>query len=145
MNEQSGMKLKKPVVTHIKGFLLVVAICTSAVFAQELATGPTDPVELEAFMDGLIGAHLEAYNIAGATVSVVKDGALFFGKGYGYADINEKKRVTADETLFRIGSISKLFVWTAIMQLVEQEKLDLQADINTFLTDFKIPAVWLIR
>jgi len=139
MNGQSGMKLKKNVVTHIKGFLLVVVICTSSIFAQELATGPTDPVELEAFMDGLIGAHLEAYNIAGATVSVVKDGALFFAKGYGYADVDEKKRVIADETLFRIGSISKLFVWTAIMQLVEQGKLDLNADINTYLTDLKIP------
>ena len=139
MNERSGMKLKKQVVRRTKGFLLVVAICTSVVFAQESALGPTDPAELEAFMDGLIGAQLEAYDIAGATVSVVKDGDLFFAKGYGYADIDEKKRVIADETIFRIGSISKLFVWTAIMQLVEQGKLDLSADINTYLTDLKIP------
>ncbi len=139
MNERSGMKLKKQVVRRTKGFLLVVAICTSVVFAQESAPGPTNPAELEAFMDGLIRAHLEVYNIAGATVSVVKDGALFFAKGYGYADINEKKRVTPDETLFRIGSISKLFVWTAVMQLVEKGKLDLHADINTYLADFKIP------
>ena len=139
MKELSGIKLKKPTVILIKGFLLVMAICTSAVFSRELSTGPTDPVELEAFMDGIIGAHLDAYNIAGATVSVVKDGDLFFAKGYGYANINEKTNVRADETLFRIGSISKLFVWTAIMQLVEQGKLDLNTDINTYLSDFKIP------
>ena len=139
MNDRSGMKLKKQLVRRTKGLLLVVAICTSVVFTQESAPGPTDPAELEAFMDGFIRAQLEAYEIAGATVSVVKDGALFFAKGYGYADVDEKKRVIADETLFRIGSISKLFVWTAIMQLVEQGKLDLNADINTYLTDFKIP------
>ncbi|MCP4258964.1 MAG: serine hydrolase [Planctomycetes bacterium] len=139
MNELSGIKLKKPTVILIKGFLFLIAICTSTVFAQGLSTGPTNPVELEAFMDGFIGAHLETHHIAGATVSLVKDGDLFFAKGYGYADVNEKKRVIADETLFRIGSISKLFVWTAIMQLVEQGKLDLNADINTYLNDFKIP------
>ncbi|MHA2315530.1 MAG: serine hydrolase domain-containing protein [Candidatus Hermodarchaeia archaeon] len=139
MNELGDIRLKKPVVTHIKGFLLVMVICTSAVFAQELSTGPVDPIELEAFMDGYIGAHLEAHHIAGATVSVVKDGDLFFAKGYGYANINEKKDVKADETLFRIGSISKLFVWTAIMQLVEQGKLDLNSNINRYLSDFKIP------
>ena len=137
MKELSGIKLKKPTVIIIKGFLLLMAICTSTVFSQELSTGPTDPIELEAFMDGFIGAHLEAYNIAGATVSVVKNDALFFSKGYGYADVDEKKRVIADETLFRIGSISKLFVWTAIMQLVEQGKLDLNTDINTYLSDLK--------
>jgi len=139
MNERSAMKLKDPMMTRMKGFLLVVAIGVSTVSAEEPATGPTDPVELEAFMDGLVGAHLEAYDIAGAAVSVVKDGTLFFAKGYGYADVDEKKCVVADETLFRIGSISKLFVWTAIMQLVEQGKLDLNADINTYLTDFTIP------
>ncbi len=133
------MKLKKQVVRRTKGLLLVVAICTSVVFAQGSAPGPTDPAELEAFMDGFIRAQLEAYDIAGATVSVVKDGSLFFAKGYGYADVDEKKRVTPDETLFRIGSISKLFVWTAVMQLVEKGKLDLHADINTYLADFKIP------
>jgi len=139
MKEISDIKLKKPVAILIKGFLLVVTICTSAVFAQELSTGPTDPIELEAFMDGFIGAHLKAHNIAGATVSVVKDGALFFAKGYGYADISEKRHVRANRTLFRIASISKLFVWTSIMQLVEQGKLDLNTDINTYLSDFKIP------
>ncbi len=107
--------------------------------ARHPATGPTDRAELEAFMDGIVAAQLEAYHIAGATVAVVKDGALFFAKGYGYADLNERKRVQADKTLFRIASISKLFVWTAVMQLVEQGKLDLNTDINTYLTHFKIP------
>jgi CubicO group peptidase (beta-lactamase class C family) len=83
--------------------------------------------------------QLERENIAGAVVLVVKDGAIFFAKGYGYSDVEKKAPVTVDATLFRPGSISKLFTWTAVMQLVEQGKLDLDRDINEYL-DFKIPA-----
>jgi CubicO group peptidase (beta-lactamase class C family) len=71
-------------------------------------------------------------------VVVVKDGAILLEKGYGYADVAERKPVDPERTLFRAGSVSKLFTWTAVMQLVEQGKLDLDTDINTYL-DFKIP------
>lgn len=94
--------------------------------------------DLEAFLDGLLPLQLRRDDIAGATVSVVKDGKLFFAKGYGYADVEKKKPVSARDTLFRPGSVSKLFTWTAIMQLFEQGKLDLDADVNNYL-DFKIP------
>jgi CubicO group peptidase (beta-lactamase class C family) len=61
-------------------------------------------------------------------VSVVKDGQVLFQKGYGYADFEAKKPVLPDQTLFRPGSISKLFTATAVMQLVEQGKVDLDRD-----------------
>jgi len=102
--------------------------------------GPTDPQELEAFLDDFITAQLEEDHIPGATISVVKDGELFFAKGYGLADMETQKPVIADQTLFGIGSASKLFTWTAVMQLWEQGKVDLNADINTYLKDFQIPA-----
>lgn len=104
-----------------------------------LIKGPTDPIELETFLDGLLTAQMEALHIAGATLVVVKDGDIFFTKGYGYADVANKEPVIPDETLFRPGSISKLFTWTAVMQLYEQGQLDLDADINTYLKDFQIP------
>ena len=100
--------------------------------------GPTDPAELEAFLDELFAKQMEEYHIAGAAVSVVKDGKLFFAKGYGYADLEKRIPVDPEQTIFRIGSVTKLFTWTAVMQLVEQGKLDLDADINTYL-DFRIP------
>ena len=100
--------------------------------------GPTDPAELEAFMDDLLGRQMEDHHIAGAAVSVVKDGKLFFAKGYGYANLEKGIPVDPEQTSFRIGSVTKLFTWTAVMQLVEQGKLDLDADINTYL-DFRIP------
>lgn len=101
--------------------------------------GPKDPQELESFLDGLLTAQLEGLHIAGATLVVVKNGEIFFKKGYGYADVENKKPVSPDETLFRPGSVSKLFTWTAVMQLYEQGKLDLDADVNSYLPDFKIP------
>ncbi|MBS1867225.1 MAG: beta-lactamase family protein, partial [Acidobacteria bacterium] len=94
--------------------------------------------DLEPFLDGLMPAQLERENIAGAVISVVKDGKLLFAKGYGYADVEKRRPVTADATLFRPGSISKLFTWTAVMQLVEQKKLDLDKDVNGYI-DFTIP------
>ena len=111
--------------------------------ASSTPKGPTVARELtasdvEAFLDGLVPTQLGRDDIAGATIAVVKDGKLLFAKGYGYSDYKLKKPVSATETLFRPGSVSKLFTWTAVMQLYEQGKINLDADVNTYL-DFKIP------
>ena len=94
--------------------------------------------DLEAFLDGLMPAQLNREDIAGAVVAVVKDGKVLFAKGYGYSDMEKRTPVTPDATLFRPGSISKLFTWTSVMQLSEQGKLDLDKDVNEYI-DFKIP------
>jgi CubicO group peptidase (beta-lactamase class C family) len=99
----------------------------------------SDPKELESFLDGIMNAHLKDNHIPGATLAVVKDGKIFFQKGYGYADIDKRVPVDPNTTLFRPGSVSKLFTWTAVMQMSEQGKLDLNADVNKYLTYFKIP------
>ncbi|HEU6452632.1 MAG TPA: serine hydrolase domain-containing protein [Gemmatimonadaceae bacterium] len=110
----------------------------AATVAPAPQRGVRDAAELEAFIDGVMAGQLRRQHVAGATVSVVKDGKLLFAKGYGYADVEKRKPVNPATTLFRIGSVSKLFTWTAVMQLVEQGKLDLDTDINKYL-DFKIP------
>ena len=115
-----------------------VAAARNVPAAPSQRQGPTDSRELEAFLDDLIGRQMEEYHIAGAAVSVVKDGKLFFAKGYGYADLEGETHVDPETTMFRIGSVGKTLTWTAVMQLVEQGKLDLDADINTYL-DFRIP------
>lgn len=94
--------------------------------------------DVEAFLNGIMPLQLAREDIAGATIAIVKDGKLLFARGYGYADVKAKKPVVAEETLFRTGSVGKLFTWTAVMQLVEQGKLDLNRDVNEYL-DFKIP------
>ena len=94
--------------------------------------------DCEEFFDLLINDQLAREDIAGAVIGVVKDGQIIVAKGYGYTDISKRIPATADASLFRIGSISKLMTWTAAMQLVEQKKLSLDEDVNTYL-DFKIP------
>jgi CubicO group peptidase (beta-lactamase class C family) len=106
--------------------------------APTVGQGPTDPAELEIFLDDFFATAIEEYHIAGAAVAVVKDGKLFFTKGYGYKDIEHRILVDPEQTMFRIGSNTKPFTWTAVMQLAEQGKVDLDADINTYL-DFRIP------
>ena len=123
--------------------VLLLTFATPAV-AQERrvaisqGNGPTDPGEMKSFLDDLLNKQLDENHIAGAAVAVVKDGKLFFARGYGYADLENKIPVDPEQTIFRIGSVGKTFTWTAVMQLVEQGKLDLDADINTYL-DFRIP------
>src|SRR5829696_359050 len=115
-----------------------VAPGRNAPTGQSQQQGPTDPAELEAFLDKELGREMAKHHIAGAAVSVVKDDKLFFAKGYGDADLENKIPVDPERTNFRIGSLAKLFTWTAVMQLAEQGKLDLDEDINTYL-DFRIP------
>jgi CubicO group peptidase (beta-lactamase class C family) len=108
---------------------------------SEEATGKSHELtadDLGAFLDGFMPQQIEHADIAGAVVAVVKDGKLLFAKGYGYSDVEKKTPVSPETTLFRPGSISKLFTWTAVMQQVELGKLDLDRDVNDYL-DFKIP------
>ena len=90
-------------------------------------------------MDGLVPTALKTGHVPGAVVVIVKDGQVLLEKGYGFADYEKRIPVDPRATLFRPGSTSKLFTWTAVMQLVEQGKLDLDADVNTYL-DVKMPA-----
>ena len=106
--------------------------------AQSQQQGPSDRAEMEAFLDEELGKEMKKHHIAGAAVSVVKDGELFLAKGYGSADLEKSIPVDPEQTNFRTGSIAKLFTWTAVMQLAEQGKLDLNADVNDYL-DFRIP------
>ena len=94
--------------------------------------------DLEAWLDGYMPYALQTGDIAGAVVVVVKDGQVLLQKGYGYADLAKRTPVDPEKHLFRPGSISKLFTWTAVMQLVEQGKLDLDTDLNQYI-DFKVP------
>src|SRR5690625_4291632 len=89
------------------------------------------------FIDDWMEKQIEKEHIPNAAVTVVHKGNIVFSKGYGFSDFRTKEAVDPDASLFRIGSISKLFTWVAVMQLVEQGKLDLDTDINEYI-DFEI-------
>ena len=98
-----------------------------------------DSASLVSFLDGLIHARMNDKHIAGATLSIVKDDRIMLLKGYGYADVENQIPVDPKNTLFRVGSISKLFTWTAIMQLYEEGKIDLQDDIRQYFKEGIFP------
>ncbi|HEU17540.1 MAG TPA: class A beta-lactamase-related serine hydrolase, partial [Methanolinea sp.] len=137
-------------ISHTACFLSFLFLCLlTPIFSQISAGDPADKAEeiqdtpdhdeIRHFFDEAVPAQLQAYHIPGATVVVVRDGDLVFAKGYGYSDIRTGKPVLAEETLFRIGSVSKLFVWTAVLQLEEEGNLDLDVDINQYLEGITIP------
>ena len=97
----------------------------------------TNPQELETWLDEFMAEQMDELHIPGVTFSLVQNGELVF-KGYGYADLEQQIPVEADHTLFRVGSISKLFTATATMQLVEKGLLNLDDDVNKYLEDFQI-------
>jgi CubicO group peptidase (beta-lactamase class C family) len=127
---------------------IVPAPLAPAAEAEEVARVPVAPepagaeltkTDVDAWLDGFMPYAIESGDIAGAVVVVVKDGEVLTQRGFGYADLDKRTPVDPATTLFRTGSVSKLTTWTAVMQLVEQGKLDLDADVNTYL-DFEIPA-----
>lgn len=118
---------------------IVLLLVLISLFRPADAQPLSDTLALEAFMDGVMAATLRDKHIVGATVSIIRDGKPLLVKGYGFSDEAKQIPVQPQRDLFRIGSISKMFTWVSVMQLVAQGKLDLNADINTYLKDFKVP------
>lgn len=116
----------------VTGIVLLLLLGTSGPAAA--LTG----ADLEAFFDGMIAAQMGDYTSPGVVLAVVHDGDIVLAKGYGWADRASRTPVDPETTLFRTGSNSKLFVWNAVMQLVEAGKLDLDTNVNEYL-DFSLP------
>jgi CubicO group peptidase (beta-lactamase class C family) len=145
---------------HLVKRLVALAACATATlsFAQVPTVPPAQPAQatpvtpasqdtsthaltnedLSTFFDGLVPFAIQRGDIAGGVIVVVKDGNVLFSRGYGYADLKTRQSISPETTLFRPGSTSKLFTWTAVMQMVEQGKVDLDRDVNDYI-DFKIP------
>ena len=128
---------------HVFGLLRVACVAAFSAVAAHAAAQTRSPLELTAddvgnAIDPAMATWIGKHKGPGAVVVVVnRDGAVF-AAGYGFSDIADKKPFTADTTLVRPGSISKLFTAIAVMQLVAVGKLDLDRDVNGYI-DFAIP------
>ena len=89
-------------------------------------------------MDGFMAGHLAQLHAPGAAVVVVKDGQILLAKGYGYADLEQRRPFTA-ATAFRVKSVSKTFTAAAVMQLSEERRVDLRAPVRSYLNGFRLP------
>ena len=116
--------------------LLVSSLLFPVYYLAEEHTTPSGIAlqDLENFVDEYVDGYINQ-TVAGASIVVVKDDEIVLSKGYGYADIESEIPVEPANTVFEWGSISKLFVWTAVMQLVEQGEIDLDTDIQSYLPE----------
>ena len=135
--------MKRKLATRVGAAALLALVASAAAAdtsdAESLRkTHELTAADVDTWLDGYLPHALAQADIAGAVVVIVKDGGVLTQRGYGYADLAARRRVDPATTLFRPGSISKLFTWTAVMQLVEQGKIDLDVDVNRYL-DFAIP------
>lgn len=90
--------------------------------------------DVEGFVDGYMARWI-GRSTPGAAICLVKDGRIVFSKGYGQDSVESGRPVDSRQTVFEYGSVSKLFVYTTIMRLVEQGRIDLQADVRQYLPD----------
>lgn len=105
--------------------------CVSAASEQPVTALPN----LEAFVDGVVGAFMSQQQVAGAQVAVVRNGETLLVKGYGIDSVEPRRAVDPSQSLFRLGSISKTFTWLSLMQLAERGRLKLDDPINAHLPD----------
>ncbi|MBN8482406.1 MAG: beta-lactamase family protein, partial [Xanthomonadales bacterium] len=104
-----------------------------AVAAAAAAPAGPDDAALAQFVDGYLRAAMADDEVAGAVVAVVDRSRARLVRGYGLAAVSPTRAVDAQDTLFRLGSVSKTFTYVAAMQLAEQGRLDLQAEANRYL------------
>ena len=116
--------------------LLILALSlffTETIYANELTTPSGIPLsDVERFVDDYVNEYI-GETTAGASIVILKDNKVVLSKGYGYGDIENRIKINANTAVFEWGSVSKLFVWVSVMQLVEQGKIDLDEDINRYL------------
>ena len=118
-------------------FSLILTNVHPAAARTIIQDGPSDPAEMEAFFDGYLANQMDTYHIPGVVISVVKDGKVFFSKGYGYADI-EKQIPFTEDSLLTTASLGKLFTAVGVLQLSQKGVIDLHSDIRPYFKDFKL-------
>jgi CubicO group peptidase (beta-lactamase class C family)/D-alanyl-D-alanine dipeptidase len=116
--------------------VLLLAALPAVVRAQPKTEPPAEYQPAVQALDQFIAREVADKHLPALSVALVDDQKVVWARGYGFADAAKKKPATAD-TVYRVGSVSKLFTDIAVMQLVEQGKLDLDAPVTKYLPDFK--------
>lgn len=124
----------------MKNVLAILCVLVTGLVSSSVALAePIKPADVEEFFDTTITALMDGTGIPGVTLSVVQNGEVILLKGYGVADIKTGEPVDPETTVFRIGSITKLFTAIAALQQVDAGTLDLNTDINQYLFPYQVP------
>ena len=112
-------------------FLILLSFLTLPIFAQEVAV-QDDIIEAEE----LVESYYYEHDIPGMSVSVYRNGEIIWSRGYGYSDLLTQDPIDPEETLFRVGSVSKTYTAAAVGLLYQQDKLELEESVHTYVPEF---------
>ena len=114
------------------------AFATASGQASLQSSGPSDPAEFEAFLDAYLAEQMETHHIPGVVFTMVKDGEVFFSKGYGYADLEKQTPFDPEQTVLNTASLAKAFAAVGVLQLNERGQIDLHEDVRPYFKDFPL-------
>jgi CubicO group peptidase (beta-lactamase class C family) len=128
-----------------KIFLILAIIISAAIIISGCTTAPKKPDPIIAGNYDYVKEHItwlakkemKKNQVVGLSIALVDDQKTVWAQGFGYADLKNKKPATP-ETVYRIGSISKLFTVMATMQLAEQGKIDIDQPLKSYLPEFSV-------
>ncbi len=120
------------------GLVVCLCFCASPLYSATEEDRLSDPKDLENFVERFFEAQMNRLHIPGLVLTVVKDGEVILTKGFGWADMEGGIPVAAEKTLFRVGSVSKLFTAAALLQLAERGRIDLNVDVGRYLNPVEI-------
>ena len=116
--------------------------CVQPVDARSRSTASVDSIELRVFVDSFMTARMASDRIPGAGFVFVRNGRALMMRGYGLANVAQQRTVVPESTIWRVGSISKVFTATAVMQLVDRGAAKLDAPIDTYVRRVAIPRTY---
>jgi CubicO group peptidase (beta-lactamase class C family) len=129
-----------PTLRWIALVLILTASCTTH-DTQQLKTtaSPTAPLDrtLATKIDTMLEHAMQAGQVPGLAIGIIQNKHIVYAKGFGVAEIGSVQAVTS-QTAFQLGSDSKMMVGIAMMQLVEQGKIDLDAPVTRYLPYFRL-------
>jgi len=112
------------------------ALAAETEFTEQQQTVLLNEADVRSFAESFFtDEKLKAWDVPGAIVSVVQNNRIVYQQGFGVADTSLQTPVQPDQTTFRTGSVSKVVTATALMQLVEQGKVSLDAGVNEYLPE----------
>ena len=119
-------------------FLAVAVLFPSVNPVTAQGYAPTDPIEMETFLDAYLAEQMNEHHIPGVVFTMVKDGEVFFSKGYGYANLEAQTPFDPDETLLTTASLGKAFTAVGVLQLNERSMISLDEDVRPYITEFDL-------
>ena len=119
-----------------KNSVILIAVCFTMSYSGAAQIN-TISEKLRAKIDSTYTTLLKRNKVTGASIAIVDKGEIVYATGYGFSDLENKKKANAN-TIYGIGSITKAFTALSIMQLQEQKKLSVTNSIKDYLTDLKI-------